>query len=176
MDVEKVRTVADELALTGPCAIDNAHTVGDLFQTGGVWPCYFLFDAGGKLRSRAAGQLGLKMAENSLKRFGMTSAMAAFALFSVDDLARMVGKAMQQRAGDNRIAGQLAKEFQQAGIALADLPPSYYQIGINCKYNHNSYGGNASSCSDCVTAGCATYYGSGSVDTNCNYYAGKYCG
>ena len=68
MDVEKVRTVASELALTGPCAIDNAHTVGDLFQTGGVWPCYFLFDAGGRLRSRAAGSLGLKMAENSLKR------------------------------------------------------------------------------------------------------------
>ena len=68
MDVEIVRTAASELALTGPCAIDNAHTIGDLFQTGGVWPCYFLFDAGGKLRSRAAGQLGLKMAENSLKR------------------------------------------------------------------------------------------------------------
>jgi len=68
MDVDKVRAAASELALTGPCAIDNAHMVGDLFQTGGVWPCYFLFDAGGKLRSRAAGQLGLKMAENSLKR------------------------------------------------------------------------------------------------------------
>jgi len=68
MDVERVRAAADELALTGPCAIDNAHTVGDLFQTGGVWPCYFLFDAGGRLRSRAAGQLGLKMAENSLRR------------------------------------------------------------------------------------------------------------
>jgi thiol-disulfide isomerase/thioredoxin len=68
MDLAAVRTAADELDLTGPCAIDNAHTVGDLFQTGGVWPCYFLFDAEGKLRSRAAGQLGLKMAENSLKR------------------------------------------------------------------------------------------------------------
>jgi len=68
MDVETVRAAAVELELTGPCAIDNAHTVGDLFQTGGVWPCYFLFDAEGKLRSRAAGQLGLKMAENSLKR------------------------------------------------------------------------------------------------------------
>jgi len=68
MDVAKVRAAADELALTGPCAIDNAHTVGDLFQTGGVWPSYFLFDAGGKLRSRAAGSLGLKMAESSLKR------------------------------------------------------------------------------------------------------------
>ena len=68
MDVEKVRAVASELALTGPCAIDNEHTIGDLFQTGGLWPCYFLFDTGGRLRSRAAGQLGLKMAENSLKR------------------------------------------------------------------------------------------------------------
>ena len=55
----------------------------------------------------------------ALKRLGMTSAMAAFALFSVDDLARMVGKAMQQRAGDNKVAEQVAQEFQQAGIAFA---------------------------------------------------------
>jgi len=56
----------------------------------------------------------------ALKRFGMTSAMATFALFSVDDLARMVGKAMQQRAADNKVVEQVAREFQQAGIALAD--------------------------------------------------------
>ena len=68
MDVEKVRAAASELSLTSPCAVDNAHTIGDLFQTGGVWPCYFLFDASGKLRSRAVGQLGLKMVENSLMR------------------------------------------------------------------------------------------------------------
>ncbi|BDI30820.1 hypothetical protein CCAX7_28710 [Capsulimonas corticalis] len=68
MDVADVRVEAESLGLTGPCAVDNEHTIGDLFQTGGVWPCYFLFDAQGKLRSRAAGQLGLKMAENSLKR------------------------------------------------------------------------------------------------------------
>ena len=67
-DVERVRAAAEELSLSGPCAIDNNHTLGDLFQTGGVWPCYFFFDAEGRLRSRAAGQLGLKMAENSLKR------------------------------------------------------------------------------------------------------------
>ncbi len=67
-DVEKVRAAAQDLHLTGSCAIDNDHTVGDLFQTASVWPCYFFFDADGKLRSRAAGQLGLKMAENSLKR------------------------------------------------------------------------------------------------------------
>ncbi len=68
MDTEKVRAAAEELQLTGPCAIDNAHTIGALFQTGGVWPCYFFFDAEGKLRARAPGQLGLKIAENSLKR------------------------------------------------------------------------------------------------------------
>ena len=68
MDVEKVKAAVEEMGLTGPCAIDNDHAIGDRFQTGGVWPCYFLFDAEGKLRSRAAGALGLKMAENSLRR------------------------------------------------------------------------------------------------------------
>ncbi len=67
-DVERVKTAIAEMGLTGPCAIDNDHTIGDRFQTGGVWPCYFLFDAEGKLRSRASGALGIKMAENSLKR------------------------------------------------------------------------------------------------------------
>lgn len=60
----------------------------------------------------------------ALKRLGMTSAMTAFAMFSVDDLARMVGKAMQQRAGDNKVAEQVAKELQQAGVALAAGPGS----------------------------------------------------
>ena len=68
MDVEKVKAAMEEMGLMGPCAIDNDHAIGDRFQTGGMWPCYFLFDAEGKLRSRAAGVLGLKMAENSLKR------------------------------------------------------------------------------------------------------------
>jgi thiol-disulfide isomerase/thioredoxin len=76
MDIAQVRATADALALSGPCAIDNAHTLDDLFQTGGVSPCYFLFDAEGRLRSRAAGQLGLKMAENSLKRLLATEPLS----------------------------------------------------------------------------------------------------
>lgn len=67
-DVERVKAAIGEMQLTGPCAIDNNHAIGDRFQTGGVWPSYFLFDAEGKLRSRASGTLGIKMAENSLKR------------------------------------------------------------------------------------------------------------
>jgi len=58
----------------------------------------------------------------ALRKFGITAGMATFAMFSVDDLARMVGRAMQQRAGDNKIAGQIALEFQQAGIAMAAPP------------------------------------------------------
>ena len=56
----------------------------------------------------------------ALKRFGMTAGVAALAMFSVDDLAHIVGKAMQQRAGDNKVAAQIAKEFQQAGVAFAN--------------------------------------------------------
>jgi len=68
LDVVRVRAAVSEAGLTGPCAIDNDHLLGDRFQTGGVWPCYFLFDTQGRLRSRASGTLGIKMAENSLKR------------------------------------------------------------------------------------------------------------
>ena len=111
----------------------------------------------------------------ALKKFGMTSAMATFALFSVDDLARMVGKAMQQRAGDNEIAGQLAKEFQQAGMAHADLPPYYSQIGFICRYQPNTYSNSSHNCSGCVDAGCAQYYGSGSVYYDCQHAAENHC-
>jgi hypothetical protein len=68
----------------------------------------------------------------ALKKFGMTSAMAAFALFSVDDLAHMVGKAIEQKAGDSQVATQVAKEFQSAGIALADGPS-----GSSCQHCAN---------------------------------------
>lgn len=66
-DVEKVIAAVKELDLTGPCAVDNQHTLGDRFGVV-AWPSYFLFDRECKLRSRAAGQLGIKMAANSLAR------------------------------------------------------------------------------------------------------------
>ncbi len=87
----------------------------------------------------------------ALKRFGMTSAMATFALFSVDDLARMVGKAMQQRAADNKVAAQIAQEFQQAGVALATqtaVGPNALPYG-NC--NSFQSGGGSAACDACNT-------------------------
>ena len=66
----------------------------------------------------------------ALKKFGMTSAMATFALFSVDDLARMVGAAMERQAKNSKIAEQVAKEFEAMGVASAY--PSYTNNDPNC--------------------------------------------
>jgi thiol-disulfide isomerase/thioredoxin len=68
LDIDKIRSVATELGLVGASAIDNAHVLGRKFQTEAAWPSYFFFDAEGRLRSRAAGRMGLKLAENSLVR------------------------------------------------------------------------------------------------------------
>ena len=55
----------------------------------------------------------------ALRKLGFGAGFAAFSLLAVDDLARMVGRRMERMAGDNRVAGQIAKEFQQAGMAFA---------------------------------------------------------
>jgi len=86
----------------------------------------------------------------ALKKFGMTSAMATFALFSVDDLARMVGKAMQQRAVDDKVVEQVAKEFQKAGIAMADLPSGPAPIGTG---SSPACGGTGGACSGSCQGG-----------------------
>ncbi len=112
----------------------------------------------------------------AMRKFGLTAGMATFAMFSVDDLARIVGKAMQQRAGDNKIAAQIAQEFQQAGIALADVSNAlpYKEYGIKCKGNTNTYG-KASTCADCVKLGCDADYPSGESAEKCVTAAEGYC-
>jgi thiol-disulfide isomerase/thioredoxin len=66
-DVERVRVDAASMGITEPLAVDNSHAVADAFQNEFV-PAYFLFDAEGNLRSRAAGYTGLSMLEGALKR------------------------------------------------------------------------------------------------------------
>lgn len=85
------------------------------------------------------GQLSRRQA---LKKLGITSTMAVAAMFSVDDLARLVGKAMEQRARDNKVVEQVAREFQQAGIAMAGGPSG-------CTGNGGSGCGTPSSCQHC---------------------------
>lgn len=98
----------------------------------------------------------------ALKKFGMTSAMATFAMFSVDDLAHIVGKAMQQRAGDNRIAGQIAQEFQQAGVAFAK-PPGRPSLPSGCLGDQvGNWCLGYSTTSDCVNC-CNGVYNTGGM-------------
>lgn len=56
----------------------------------------------------------------ALRKLGFGAGLSAFMLLGVDDLARMVGTKMAQMDGDNKVAGQIAKEFQSAGVSLAD--------------------------------------------------------
>ena len=51
-----------------PLAIDNEHVIGNRFETDGLWPIYFVFDADGKLRGRAAGAASLSILESTLER------------------------------------------------------------------------------------------------------------
>ena len=58
-DVEAVREAVACHNITEPCAVDNRHKLRDAFQNDeGQMPAYYLFDAGGKLRSFAAGRRG----------------------------------------------------------------------------------------------------------------------
>jgi thiol-disulfide isomerase/thioredoxin len=67
-DVAAVTAAVAEFGIDEPCAVDNDHIIGERFQTSGYWPYYFLFDAEGKMKSRAAGDAGLGMIETAIKR------------------------------------------------------------------------------------------------------------
>jgi hypothetical protein len=56
----------------------------------------------------------------ALARFGFQAGAAAVAALTADELLRKVGTEMQRRAGDNRVAQQVAKELNGAGVAFAD--------------------------------------------------------
>ena len=68
-DLEVARTieVAKTLGVEAELVFDNDHSIGDQLDVE-AWPTYFLFDAEGKLRRKAAGQLGIRMIEQSLIR------------------------------------------------------------------------------------------------------------
>ncbi|MDX1934470.1 MAG: TlpA family protein disulfide reductase [Capsulimonadales bacterium] len=61
LDLERLQQTGTELGITEPCAADNTHAIGDRFQTGGVWPVYFLFGPDLRLKRHAAGGFGVRM-------------------------------------------------------------------------------------------------------------------
>jgi len=64
---DDVRKEVVKYGITEPCGIDNHHKVADSFENEWV-PAYFLFDAEGKLKFRAAGEYGLKMLQTALEK------------------------------------------------------------------------------------------------------------
>ena len=73
LDVDEVKRQVEEMHITEPCGIDNAHQEADAFDNRFV-PAYFLFDRDGKLRSRTAGDAGLSNMEATLRRMFDTTA------------------------------------------------------------------------------------------------------
>jgi hypothetical protein len=57
----------------------------------------------------------------ALGRIGFLAGASAVAAMTSDELLRLVGREMQKRAGDNEIAETVAKEFQNVGMARADV-------------------------------------------------------
>ena len=77
-DLEKVKASIAEHCIDDVCAIDNKHQLREAFLNEQGWvPVYYLFDAEGKLKTRAAGEFGLGIIEQALtKMFGAQQAEA----------------------------------------------------------------------------------------------------
>lgn len=68
-NIALVQDAIREFKITEPCAIDNNHLVKEAFKNDQSWvPAYFLFDAEGKLKSRAAGEAGVSIIDGVLRR------------------------------------------------------------------------------------------------------------
>jgi thiol-disulfide isomerase/thioredoxin len=68
LDVPKVEADAlGEMALTQPCAIDNAHTIVDRFENQFV-PSFYVFNREHQLRHFQAGGQGLERLEAAIER------------------------------------------------------------------------------------------------------------
>lgn len=77
-DLEKVKAAIAEHHIDDPCAIDNQHKLKDAFLNEQGWvPVYYLFDAEGKLKSRAAGEFGVGVLTTALERMFPAQSAAA---------------------------------------------------------------------------------------------------
>lgn len=77
-NLEIVKENIEKFSIEDICAIDNQHKLKDVFLNEQGWvPVYYLFDADGKLKSRAAGEFGIGVITKALeKMFAAKSATA----------------------------------------------------------------------------------------------------
>jgi len=68
-NLDTVKATIAEHCIDDVCAVDNQHKLKDAFLNEQGWvPVYYLFDAGGKLRTRSAGEFGIGVLETALKK------------------------------------------------------------------------------------------------------------
>ena len=68
-NVETVRENIETHCIDDVCAIDNKHKLKDAFLNEQGWvPVYYLFDAEGKLKTRAAGEFGIGVLTTALEK------------------------------------------------------------------------------------------------------------
>lgn len=79
-DVEKVKAAIAEHCIDDVCAVDNKHKLKDAFLNEQGWvPVYYLFDAEGKLKTRAAGEYGIGVLTKALEKMFPDKVMTATA-------------------------------------------------------------------------------------------------
>ena len=79
-DLDTVNQAIADNKLTEPCAVDSLHKVKDAFQNEQGWvPVYYLFDAEGKLKTRAAGEFGVGILQTALEKLFPAGTEAAAA-------------------------------------------------------------------------------------------------
>jgi thiol-disulfide isomerase/thioredoxin len=68
-NIDGVKNAIAEHCIDDVCAIDNEHKLKDAFLNEQGWvPVYYLFDAEGKLKSRAAGEFGVGVLTTALEK------------------------------------------------------------------------------------------------------------
>ena len=77
-DLDTVNQAIADNEITEVCAVDSLHKVKDAFlNEQGRVPVYYLFDAEGKLKTRAAGEFGVGILQGALEKMFPIAAAAA---------------------------------------------------------------------------------------------------
>jgi thiol-disulfide isomerase/thioredoxin len=77
-DLDTVNQAMTANGIEDVTAIDSLHKLKDAFQNEQGWvPVYYLFDAEGKLKTRAAGEFGISVLQTALDKMFATQAAQA---------------------------------------------------------------------------------------------------
>lgn len=79
-NLENVKADVEKYNIDDVCAVDNKHALKNAFQNEQGWvPVYYLFDAEGKLKTRAAGEYGIGVLKTALEKMFSAQTVAATA-------------------------------------------------------------------------------------------------